>query len=113
MENRLKTSLWVEAHVRSCFIADMPAFVVARGDSDRGGVLLKINRFSAGISLFEQALDFDGNKVWRTVAEFSGTDERGADLRIAKKRGFDADLWVLEIEDHKALYQPDAPITDM
>ncbi|TNE61476.1 MAG: DUF1491 family protein [Alphaproteobacteria bacterium] len=111
METRLTTGLWVAAHVRTCFLADMPAFVVAKGDDARGGVILKINRFAAGVLLLEQSRDFDGGKIWRILGAPEGTDEAEADSRIAKKRGFDPDLWVIEIEDARGQYQPDAPIS--
>ena len=39
-------------------------------------------------------------------------DERDADALIMKKRGFDPDLWVLEIEDAREQYELDAPISE-
>ena len=110
MENRIKTSLWIEAHIRTCFAADMPAFVVARGDSDRGGILLKIDQFDSGITLYEKTMDFDGNIAWRCLS--SGETASETTERITKKRNFDSDLWVLEIEDMRKTYVPDAPILD-
>lgn len=110
MTDRIKTSLWVEAHLRTCFAADQPAFVVARGDADRGGVLLKIDRFSAGIILLERTLDFDGTRVWRQL--LVGADAATTSEQITKKRAFDEDLWVLEIEDLRQTYVPDAPVLD-
>lgn len=104
----LKTSLWVEAHLRTCFSADMPAFVAARGDADRGGILLKVNRFKEGVILFERTRDFDGNRVWRQLAQTD--DERDIDARIQKKRSFDEDAWVIEVEDLRCQYVPDAPV---
>jgi len=112
MQTRLKTSLWVEAHIRQCFLADMPSFVVAKGDAERGGVILKLNRFRGGIQLFEQALDFDGNKMWRDIGEYNADAERDADAALAKKRQFDPDLWIIEIEDGRGEYELDAPISD-
>lgn len=110
MTDRIKTKLWIDAHVRSCFGADMPAFVVAKGDADRGGILLKVNRFKEGVVLYEQALDFDGVRQWRRLSPEGGEPEADADARITKKRQFDADLWVIEIEDGRVSYVPDAPI---
>lgn len=110
MEDRIKTSLWADAHIRTCFVADMPAFVIARGDGDRGGVLLKIDQFDAGVSLYEKTMDFDGNKVWRCLD--SGQKSAEIDIKIAKKRDFDPDLWVIEIEDMRQTYVFDAPILD-
>lgn len=112
IEARLKTDLWVEAHIRQCFLADMPAFVVAKGDAERGGVLLKVNHFEVGIALFEQSRDFDGKKIWRNIGEFSCADEAVADALLQKKRQIDADIWIIEIEDRRSLYQLDAPLSD-
>jgi len=112
MQIRLKTSLWVEAHVRQCFLADTPAFIIAKGDAERGGVILKVNRFRNGIELYEQALDFDGNKIWRNTGTFDGAGESDADAAIKKKRQFDPDLWAIEIEDNRSIYELDAPISD-
>ncbi len=110
MSERLKTSLWVEAHIRTCFAADRPAFVLARGDADRGGILLKIDGFDAGITLLERTLDFDGNRVWRQL--LVGADAGAASEQVAKKRAFDEDLWVVEIEDLRQTYEPDAPVLE-
>ena len=108
MTDQLKSRLWIDAHVRICFANDLPAFVIARGDEERGGILLKIDRFDQGITLLERTLDFDGNRVWRKLVE--GADVQEAADRIEKKRRFDEDLWVIEIEDLRGAYQPDAPI---
>jgi len=112
IEARLKTELWVEAHVRQCFLADMPAFVVAKGDAERGGVALKINRFDNGIALFEQSRDFDGQKIWRNIGEFAATEEADADAALQKKRQIDSDIWIIEIEDRRSLYELDAPLSE-
>lgn len=108
MVDALKTSLWIEAHIRTCFSRNCPAFVVARGDADRGGILLKLDRFNAGIFLYERTLDFDGNRVWRQV--LAGGDSAQAKTTIEKKRSFDQDIWVLEIEDLRGVYELDAPL---
>ncbi len=112
MTIRLSTKLWIDAHLRTCFGADMPAFVVAKGDAERGGILLKVNRFAAGVLVFEQSLDFDGNRIWRRLGAEGGQEESVADAMIAKKRSFDSDLWVIEIEDNTGKYEPDAPISE-
>jgi len=112
IETRLKTALWVEAHVRQCFLADMPSFVVAKGDAERGGVALKINHFENGIELFEQSRDFNGQKIWRNIGAFPLAEEAAADSVLQKKRQFDADIWIIEIEDRRSLYELDAPLSD-
>ena len=103
--------MWVEAHVRTCFASDMPTFIINKGDSERGGILLKVNRFSEGISIYEQALNFDGHKMWRLLSNFEATAESDADAFLAKKRQYDMDIWILEIEDTKGHYSLDAPLS--
>lgn len=110
-DDRLKTKLWIDAHVRTCHAQGAPAFVVARGDEARGGVLLKVNRFAAGVHLYEQSRDFDGNRIWRRLGPEAGEPEADADARIARKRQFDSDLWVIEIEDMNGQYSCDAPVS--
>lgn len=110
MTDALKTKLWIDAHIRACFAQELPAFVLARGDAERGGILLKIDQFEAGVMLLERTLDFDGNRVWRRL--LAGGDGPAASEKIAKKRSFDEDLWVIEIEDLRAAYKPDAPILE-
>ncbi|NVJ97347.1 MAG: DUF1491 family protein [Alphaproteobacteria bacterium] len=109
---RLSTKLWIDAHLRTCFANDMPAFVVAKGDEERGGVILKVNCFAAGVFLFEQSLDFDGNRIWRRLGPEGGQQEPDADGVVARKRQFDPDLWVIEIEDMAAKYELDAPVSE-
>lgn len=111
MTARLSTKLWIDAHLRVCFGTNMPSFVIAKGDPERGGVLIKVNHFESGVELFEQSLDFDGNKVWRRLSDEGGQEEKIVDEAISKRRRFDPDIWVLEIEDRLCSYVPDAPIS--
>lgn len=112
MTVRLTSRLWIDAHVRTCFANDMPAFLVAKGDEERGGILLKVNRFSEGVLLFEQSMDFDGNRIWRLLVPDTGVSEFDADVTVSKKRANDPDMWVIEIEDGAGKYEPDAPISE-
>ena len=111
--HRLTSKLWVDAHVRTCHVAGCPAFVVAKGDAERGGILLKVNRFAAGVHLYELSRDFDGNRLWRRLGPEAGEAEGDADARVRKKRQFDSDLWVVEIEDMAGSYICDAPVSEL
>ena len=62
MEARLKTELWVKAHLRRCAVEAVPAFVLRHGDDDSGMVLLKINALDDGCKVFTQARDLDGRQ---------------------------------------------------
>jgi hypothetical protein len=47
-----------------------------------------------------------GARVWVTLAEGA---ERDVDASIAKQRGFDSDLWVVEVEDRQGRHLLDQP----
>lgn len=101
----LTTGLWVSAQVRLCDRAFIPAAVVRRGDPDVGTVLLKINRFEAGVTVFTQTSTLDDEPSWSRGTGPSPVTEPEADAYIARQVGRDPDLWVLEIEDRKGEYK--------
>ena len=105
MKPRLHTDLWIKAHIRTCHANNIPAFVVARGDAERGGVLLKINHFKDGVELLQPTTNMEGDRVWMPVMGKDVVDERSADAFIAKRRSTDSDLWVVEIEDNDGRYE--------
>lgn len=101
----LTTGLWVSAQVRLCDRAFIPAAVVRRGDPDVGTVLLKINRFEAGVTVYTQASTFDDEPAWSRGTGPAPVPEADADAYIARQVARDPDLWVLEIEDRKGEYK--------
>ncbi len=106
----LTTGLWVSAQVRLCDRAFIPATVVRRGDPDAGTVLLKINRFEAGVTVYTQASTVDDAPAWSRGTGPSPVPEAEADAYIARQVARDPDLWVLEIEDRKGAYKIDGRI---
>jgi len=106
----LTTGLWVMAQVRLCDRAFIPATVVRRGDPDAGTVLLKLNRFEAGVTVFTQANTADGEPAWSRGTGPAPVAEAEADAYIARQVSFDPDVWVLEIEDRRGLYKLDGKI---
>jgi hypothetical protein len=101
----LTTGLWVSAQVRLCDRAFIPAVVVRRGDPDAGTVLLKVNRFEAGVTVYAQTSTFDDEPSWSRGTGPTPVDEAAADAYIARQVARDPDLWVLEIEDRKGEYR--------
>jgi len=109
MPPRLKAELWVSAHIRRCFAADIPAFLRRRGDADAGTVLLKINRFDAGCTVLEPSVDLSGNRAWLRATGPAPVEDAKAEEVIAKRLRTDPDVWVLEIEDRDGRHQLDEP----
>ena len=109
MTGELTSEMWVSAHVRKCNLMHMPAFVVNRGDRERGGILVKVNRFGAGCGLYQPQTDMDGLRFWMPLLD-EDADEKKADETIRKRLAFDSDLWVIEIEDQQGTHEFDAPV---
>lgn len=112
VEARLKSGLWVKAHVRQCFSQDMPAFILFKGDEDRGGILLKVDHFDGGYDLLEQSSDFNGKRIWRRLIAASPNNGQQVTEKVMKRRSYDDDLWVVEIEDQKNQHSLEDPIED-
>ena len=106
----LTTGLWVMAQVRLCDRAFIPAAIVRRGDSDAGTVLVKINCFENGVTVYAQASTLDGEPAWNRGTGPKPVTEPEADAYIARQVQYDPDVWVLEIEDRKSAYKLDGKI---
>src|SRR5205814_6272592 len=110
MEARLKSGIWVKALIRRCDLAAIGVAVVARGDADAGAVLLKLNDRDGGCAVLAQARRPDGSAVWMRATGPAPVAEAEADAYIARQRGRDPDLWVLEIETAAVADLLDSPI---
>lgn len=96
---RLSARFWVDAYLARLRQYDIPAFVVAHGDDTGGAVLVKLATLDGRAALFHRSFDpMTGERRWMELA--SGA-ERDTDETIARQRGFDPDLWVIEVEDRQ------------
>jgi hypothetical protein len=110
MEARLKSGLWVSALIRRCDLAAIGVAVVARGDADAGAIVLKLRARDGSCTVLAQARGPDGAAVWLRATGAEPTAEADADAYIARQRGRDPDLWVVEIDGGSAAALLDAPI---
>lgn len=100
MEPRLSASLWVDALIRRANVAGASAFVLQKGDAERGDVLVKLAHLDGTARLFTPTIDMEGARIFLDlIAQGVGPDEKDIDAYIGRARGRDSDLWVVEIED--------------
>lgn len=94
---RLTAKFWVDAYLARLRVFDIPAFVVAHGDDTGGAVLVKLSTPDGNAVAFQRAFDLTtGERTW---VELTSGPERDVDAAVARQRGFDPDLWVIEVED--------------
>jgi len=94
---RLSARFWVDAYLARLRLTDIPAFVVAHGDDTAGAVLVKLNTLDGKAVLYQRTIDpTTGERRWHTLAQGG---EAEVDAVVARQRGYDPDLWVIEVED--------------
>ena len=104
---RLTAEFWVSAYLARLRLADIPVFVVKKGDLTAGAVLIKLNTLDGKAQAFQRSFDLmTGERAWITLSE---GDEASVDQALAKQRSFDPDLWVIEVEDKAGRHLLDEP----
>lgn len=99
-ESRLPTGLWVEALIRRAQLAGASAFILQKGDQDRGDVLIKVSDLTGSARAYVPRTNMDGARVFiDLIAQNVGPDEASVDAYVSRMKGRDSDLWVVEIED--------------
>lgn len=95
---RMSPDLMISAARRVAEQNGASLFLRHRGDSDNGGLLIKINLLN-GSALLMQRVTIDDSLKWQAVLGDDPVDEGKAEDRIEQFLRYDPDLWVIEIED--------------
>lgn len=96
---KLTAEFWVHAYLARLRQFNIAAFVVAHGDDTAGAVLVKLNTLDGAARAFTRMFDLStGDRAW---TELTAGPENDVDAAIARQRGFDPDLWVIEVEDRQ------------
>ena len=104
---RLTADMWVSAYLARLRQIDVPAFVVCRGDSTAGAILIKLNTLDGKAACFQRTFDLmTGERAWIVLMD---GDEAAVDDAVRRQRGFDPDLWVIEVEDKAGRHLLDDP----
>lgn len=99
MTVRLTAALWVSAYLNRLRLADIAAYVTAKGDPTAGAVVVKVATLDGRARAFQRSFDLMANtRVWVVLAE---GPEPQVDAMLTRQRGRDPDLWVIELEDRQ------------
>ncbi|MEO9822966.1 MAG: DUF1491 family protein [Paracoccaceae bacterium] len=105
--SRLTTEIWVAAYLTRLRIATIPVFIVQKGDGTAGAVLVKVNTLDGKACCYQRSFDLmSGERSWVVLAD---GEEAKVDDSIAKQKGFDPDLWVIEVETREGRHLLDEP----
>ncbi|PID36399.1 MAG: GTP-binding protein Era [Rhodobacterales bacterium] len=95
--SRLATGIWVSAYLKRLQLEGIAAYIAARGDETAGAVLVKLATMDGQAVLYQRSYDLlTDTRRWEVLTE---GEEREVDASVARQRGFDGDLWVVEVED--------------
>ena len=111
MSDRLASRLRVQALVRAAAANGFMAAVARRGEDESGLIWVRIDRFSAGVEVIAESYGAQGESIWRRKLAAGAAATEAAEL-IARETGFDADLWVVDIEDPQGRYAFPEPVSD-
>ena len=99
---RIKAGIWVGAYVRRVNALAVPALVARRGDADAGAIFIKLNTLDGFAQVLRPAASGDDaaadQRFW--VAAFKAPRAEGeVETYLQRQREFDADMWIIEVED--------------
>ena len=102
---RLKTGLWVAAYLRRCQTEGIFGAVRKRGAEEAGAVFVKVSRLDGTAEVFAPAPQtvFDearpADRVFVPALKQQRVSEADAEAYLTRQIKFDADLWIVEVED--------------
>jgi hypothetical protein len=99
---RLKSEIWVQAFLRKCNAEGKFCTVAHKGAVDAGAVFVIVNQLDGRFHLFGPAPGAAYNELGdrRFIEElaFPATEDQVTAL-LERRKKFDADLWIVEVED--------------
>jgi hypothetical protein len=98
MGPRIAASVLAGALIRKAEGAGGFGAVLAKGDATAGSILLIILEKGGNPRLFERLLKPDGLYAWEESGSVRIENDREVPEFIARRRRFDPDLWVLELD---------------
>lgn len=105
--SRLTADFWVRAYLTRLRLADIPAYIAAKGDPTAGAVVVKVATLDGAARAFQRSFELmSGERTWVVLAEGA---EAEVDAALARQRRNDPDLWIVEVEDRQGRSLLDEP----
>ena len=107
---RLRSDIWVSAFLRRCNGEGMAATLRQRGAAEAGAIFILIDRLYGSCALYgpapqSEVADADAEKGverrWTRLHKTEWITPPEAEARLAREMRFDADMWVVEVEDRQ------------
>ncbi len=98
MEARLPAGIEASSLVRRAEVEGGFGMIVKRGDADRGALVLLIAHRGTHVACLERGLGIGGAYAWQSVGPARGADEKVVRDWSLKRRQFDPDLWLIELD---------------
>ena len=94
---RLTARFWVDAWLARLRLSGLPGYVVAHGDDTSGAVIVKCARLDGTAIAWTRQFNLGtGTRDWVVVIDGPEPD---VDAALARERGRDPDLWIVEVEN--------------
>ena len=101
MSARLTSAMFVSALLRLVERDGGFGAVVAKGDADAGAILIVLAERGKRVRLLERLLRGDGVYAW-TSPLAAVPNESDVDKFLERRRRFDPDIWVIELDTASA-----------
>jgi hypothetical protein len=98
MEARLQSSILVGALIRRAEAQGGFAAVLAKGDPSAGSVLVILAERGKKIRILERALQGGGHYSWQDTGAQALAHAEETEKFLAKRRSFDPDIWLIELD---------------
>ncbi|MBV1702144.1 MAG: DUF1491 family protein [Hyphomicrobiales bacterium] len=114
---RLRSDFFVSALLRRCALEGLDAVLIRRGAAEAGAIFVQVDDLAGHFRIYGPAPQSEAvaaglGRAFALVHKASSLNQEEAATYMAKQCQFDADLWLVAIEDrsgdkHEALLKGD------
>jgi hypothetical protein len=97
-DSRLPARIEASSLVRRAEIEGGFGMIVARGDPDRGALILLFAERGNHVACLERGLDSSGAYAWQRTGPQAGASPAEVQDWSEKRRRFDPDSWLIELD---------------